>query len=597
MKNKRKILIAEDSPTQAELLKYILTRDNFAVTVASNGLDAWRQLQQAQPNLVITDIMMPEMNGYELCRKIREHPDFSATPVIMLTTLSQPEDMIEGLKCGADNFIKKPYDPEQLLFRISDILTTHDHRSKDNAGEKLTFALGGQNHIVNSDPRQILDLLVSTFDSAIQQHHQLRDAEKVLRRTNHELEKAARIKSTFLTNISHEIRTPMNGIVGMTDLALETPLNEEGREYLATVKSCAESLLSIIEDIIDFSRINSGIMTLTAVDFKLSDFLEEVTRIFAFGISQKGLTLSTHVAPDVPENLHGDPVRLRQLLTNLVSNAVKFTTEGQITIDIGLESLKSDEVSLKFSVSDTGQGIPPEQQEGIFDPFVQADSSMRRQYTGLGLGLSLAGELAALMSGRIWMESPSQVRPEKLKTQPVGGPGSTFYFTAVFQLSRTSVDATKTSAAKQTKETVQSPKAPVAKVAEAPVKEGLRILVAEDNIINQKLAVRILQKMGHDASVAVNGQEAVSALEKDDFDLVLMDVQMPLMDGFEATAEIRKLGSSKKNSVPIIALTAHVIEGYAEKCVAAGMNGYVSKPIKKKQLIAEMARLLPAGEQ
>ncbi|WP_052566827.1 response regulator [Candidatus Magnetobacterium casense] len=415
-------------------------------------------------------------------------------------------------------------------------------------------------------------LSLRTYNDIITIENTKRSLEKAI------MEKEASIaansaKSQFLANMSHEIRTPMNAIIGLTELVLDTQLQQQQREYLEAVLNSANALLVLINGILDLSKIEAGKLELEETEFDLRQLVENICAPLAVQAHKKGLKLSSHIKPGVPLKLKGDPARLGQILFNLVGNAIKFTVTGEILVEVQLQPDNTDDKSalLHFAVTDSGIGIPASKFNQIFESFSQADDSTTRKYGGTGLGLTIAKQLVALMGGRMWLQSTE-------------GKGSTFHFTVGFGLSDNTPETSvynnmKVLSRHPEKTDGMLPKPQAPQVTET----SCRILLVEDNIVNRMVAGGILKQHGYTVTEAVDGEKAVELVSELMFDLILMDVQMPGMDGFETTKIIKSSESTRH--IPIIAMTAHALKGDRERCIEAGMDDYITKPINSNELI------------
>ncbi len=421
------VLIVEDSPTQAERLRRLMQSRAYRVRVAANGKLALAAIRDQRPQLVLSDIIMPEMNGYELCRAIKADAALADIPVILVTALNDAKDIIRGIECGADNFIRKPYSEDYLLSRISHMLVNQRLRQNDDNGEGISLYLGEQKHFINAGRQQILDLLISTYEQAVQVNSELQARERQvielnmrlahhaaelennnaeIARKNDELAESSRMKSAFIANMSHELRTPLNAIIGFTGallMKLPGPLTPDQDKQLTTIRSSARHLLSLINDILDVAKIEAGKVTLALERVQCQDLLVQTADTLRTLAVQKGLALTLDLPPE-PIVIDSDRRALTQIIINLVNNAIKFTEQGTVRVALA-QRIEDGQLMTEFSVTDSGAGIRVEDQTKLFQAFSQLDSTSTRHVEGAGLGLYLCQNLATLLGGQLSLQS------------------------------------------------------------------------------------------------------------------------------------------------------------------------------------------------
>ena len=616
-----RILVAEDSPTQAQRLLHILRRHGYEADAVADGREALHRASEDPPALIISDVIMPELDGYDLTRALKASPALREIPVILVTTLSDPQDVIRGLECGADSFVLKPYDEQYLVGRVRYVLTNRELRRASDGGMGVEIFFNGQRHYITADRLQILNLLLSTYEAAVRRNEELSESQAALQRKTVELdcarreaEEASRAKSAFLAAMSHEIRTPMNGVIGMLDVLQQSSLMSHQMEMVELIRESAFSLLGVIEDILDFSKIEAGKLEIESAPMSVADVVEKACGLLASLAAKKAVDLRVSVDPAIPDPVLGDALRVRQVLINLVGNAIKFSSgqdrPGSVSVRAGIVGRSRSRVTLELRVADNGIGMDEQTQARLFTSFTQADASTTRRFGGTGLGLAISSHLMTLMGGRIDVNSAP-------------GQGSTFVATLPCEPAPAGVAVAGRAARAPTAAPTPAPVAaptpaphphtqaptrpaspPGAPPRELARQQGRLVLVAEDNETNQKVAAHQFGLLGVAADIVGDGRAALERWRSGDYALVVTDLHMPVMDGYQLTAAIRgeeggEAGEEAGDApgggrrTPIVALSANTIKDEAERCLALGMDGYLAKPVQLAVLRAMLDRWLP----
>jgi PAS domain S-box-containing protein len=663
------VLIVDDNAAKRLALRSVLSPLGYRIVEADSGQAALRCLLAEDFAVILLDVCMPIMDGFETAALIRQRSQSEMTPIIFITAYADDEmPPRDRYAQGAVDFMNAPVAPDELRAKVSvfanlliraeelasqarDVQTAADQlRLLTQAAPIGIFHTDPQNRYLYTNPRWS-EITGISAEAAVGRNWSgilgLRDgehpdsdageganspiemcqrfelappgaavrtvlvtsksiagadggitgwvgtladvtaeagAEAAMADARDKATEASRLKSDFLANMSHEIRTPMNGVLGMTDLLLETELDARQRDYAQTVRNSGEALLVIINDVLDFARVEAGKLAVESVEFDLHTIVDDVLNLLGPSATGKGIELTALVDSSVPTQVTGDPGRVRQVLTNLIGNAIKFTSTGGVIV----RGTRPDPAAalIRFEITDTGDGIAPEKLAAVFQPFVQADTSTSRKYGGTGLGLAISSQLVALMGGERGVSSRL-------------GHGSTFWFTISVHDGPVHNGAVPDGPTAPRVGRVGVPESSVGPLG-APTPDaapgGGRLLLAEDNPINQKVALAMLAGSGYRVDTVRNGSAAVAAVAAEHYDAVLMDCQMPELNGYQATAAIRAQEGPHRH-IPIIAITAGARQEDRERCLAGGMDGYLSKPVSKDALLAVVARSLRAGAQ
>lgn len=577
-------MAVDDNADNLTTLKAVVSDvlEGAEVITALTGEKGIELARTEDPDVVLLDIIMPVMDGYDVCRRLKKDTLLQHIPVLFLTSIRTNRQIrMKALEAGAEGFISKPFDETELIAQIlsmakiksANMRQLHEKESLEILVAERTVEIEAELSMrrraerdlmtANLDLKQSQVVLMQVLENLKSENMERRKAELESIMARKDAETANASKSQFLANMSHELRTPMNGVMGMLQLLGLTRLDEEQKEFIRLSLASSQALMVVINGILDYSRIESGKIELVNVSFSLWKLIQDVVGLFSLTAAAKGVLLESFIEDGIPDRLVGDPFRLKQVLSNLIGNAVKFTLAGHITVTVCILAIYGKrDIKLEFVVADTGVGIPEDKLGILFHYFSQVDSSHTRRYGGIGLGLAISKYLVEMMDGDIRVESRE-------------GEGSRFSFTCRLEKEEPVSEAMASSADS---------------VGRPGMDGNLNLLLAEDDMAGGRIVRQYAKRKGWMVTVVENGEAAVKAYGESRFDAILMDIQMPVLDGFSATGIIRGLEKGKSGRTPIIAITAYALPGDREKCIAAGMDDYLSKPLDMAEFYKTVSR-------